>query len=291
MALCLCLSLQGVFGTRVAWGAVAPAPLRAERTDSGALRIYRGDASQPILVQEAKPDFRPFIHPIVSPDGKGILTEDAPGHHLWQHGLYVGLNEVNGVDFWKHDELFHPRPLARPRVSGHHARWSVTTEWRSPARERLLTETQQWHLTDNGTNYLLDLTWTLEAGTDLTFGRFAYGGLFLRMPFRGKGTAVNSGGDSGPAAEGKRARWVAVSMPIEGRDDEATLAILDHPGNPDHPQPWRVDGQLGIAPSRCILGDWKLAKGKRTTSRYRVLISGGKPGVESIESGWREFAR
>jgi hypothetical protein len=266
-------------------------PLRVERTAAGDLRVFREGGTEPILVQHAQPDFRPFIHPIVAPDGKGVLTENAPGHHLWQHGLYVGLNAVNGLDFWKEDRGFHPRPMARPRVSGHRADWVVVTDWQSATRSPVLTETQHWRLTDRGDLYLLDLEWTLRAEGDITFGKFAYGGLFLRMPFRGRGSAINSEGRSGADAEQKRARWVAVTLPIEGRSDDATIAILDHPRNPDHPQPWRVDGQLGIAPSRCILGDWTLAKGRRTTSRYRVFIAGGHAKPEAIEAAWKDFAR
>ena len=47
---------------------------------------------------------------------------------------------------------------------------------------------------------------------------------------------------------------VAVWMPIEGEENGGGIAILDHDQNPEHPVPWRVDGQLGISPSRCIVG-------------------------------------
>ena len=40
---------------------------------------------------------RPYIHPIVSPDGKGILTEYSPGHHKHQTGLYWGFTRINGT--------------------------------------------------------------------------------------------------------------------------------------------------------------------------------------------------
>ena len=49
-------------------------------------------------------------------------------------------------------------------------------------------------------------------------------------------------------AEGKRAMWMDVGMQVEGRDDFAHVAIFDHPQNAEFPQPWRVDGQLGVGP-------------------------------------------
>jgi hypothetical protein len=242
----------------------------------------------------------------MAPDGGGILTENAPSHHPWQHGLYVGLNDVNGAGFWTEglarggksketDGTFHPAPLAPPRLAGCEADWSVECEWRDPSGAPLLAETQQWRLADRGETFTLDLTWSLRGLTDVTFGQYAYGGLFLRMPYRPErgGTVLTSEGLSTAEAEGQRARWVAVSMPIEGREaeGEAGIAIMDHPGNPVHPTPWRVDSQLGICPSRCIAGPWHLDAGETTTSRYRVLAFAGPPNLATIDESWRDFGQ
>lgn len=266
----------------------APA-LRALRTPGNGVAIHRGDAPEPMLVQHARADFRPYIHPIVAPDGRGVLTEDSPGHHRWQHGLYVGMNAVNGLDFWKTDTVFHPRPLAEPEVSGNGARWTVVSQWSDPKGAPVLVESQAWTMTDLGDRYRLDLAWTLTADVDIAFGKHQYGGLFLRMPFRKDAKAQAITGD-GPPKDQMRARWVAVQMDIAGRDDGATIAIMDHPTNPDHPAPWRIDGQLGIAPSRCILGAWKLAKGASATARYRVLVACGRSAAAAIEQEFTAFA-
>jgi len=263
--------------------------------------VFRAGHAEPSLVQSAAPDQRPFIHPIVAPDGRGILTEDAPAHHPWQHGLFVGMNDVNGAGFWLEglreaqraaDGTFHPRPLASPKADGAGARWSVETEWRAPGGAPLLDETQAWRLVDERATLALDMEWTLRARTDLRFGEYAYGGLFLRMPYRREwgGEALNSESQDATGAEGQRARWVAVSMPVEGRPDAAGLAILDHPSNPDHPVPWRVDSQLGICPSRSIAGAWQLAAGEATSSRYRVLAFTGPIQEPWVESQWQAFA-
>ena len=42
-------------------------------------------------------DHRPYLHPIISPDGKGVLTEYSPGHHKHQTGLYWGFTRINGT--------------------------------------------------------------------------------------------------------------------------------------------------------------------------------------------------
>jgi hypothetical protein len=237
---------------------------------------------------------------MAAPDGQGILTEDTPGHHPWQHGLYTGLNDVNGVGFWTEglhpatkdrDGTFHPRPLAPTKMEGNRASWTVETEWRGPNGEKMLLETQQWTVTDEGGIYTLDLLWTLKAQRDLRFGQHSYGGLFLRMPYRRErgGQAVNSEGQVSSEAEGQRARWVAVNMPIEGRGDEAGIVMMDHPDNPEHPVPWRVDGDLGIAPSRCIAGEWALAEGETVRFLHRLFVFCGKMNKDAVEASWKSF--
>lgn len=268
----------------------------------GVFAIFREGEKTPILEQHAKPNTRAYIHPIVAPDGKGILTEDTPSHHPWQHGLYVGLNEVNGIGYWmeglseKHkdtDGTFHPHPITNITTHQNQATWTVISDWHSPNQDLVLTETQAWSLTDHGESYHLDITWSLTANTDLTFGEYAYGGVFLRMPYQQEkgGEALNSEGQTNQDAETKRARWVSVSMPIEGRNTWAGIAMLDHPTNPEHPNPWRVDNQLGIVPSRCISGSWSLAQNETVTNCYRLYIFDDRTNAKEIENQWQKFAQ
>lgn len=266
------------------------------------LAVYRSGQPAPMVVQNARPDERVFVHPLLAPDGEGTLTENEPPHHAWQHGLYVGLNLVNGIGFWTEDKLpghgpdgtFHPRPMRAPVVDENTAAWSVSSEWRDPAGNPLLDETQAWRYEDRGATGVLDLAWTLTARVDVQFGRHAYGGLFLRMPWRAEtgGDVLTSEGAATIAdAAGRAARWVALAMPLPDRTTgPAGGAILDHPSNPVYPSPWRVDGNLGIAPSRCIAGAWRLSKGMATTSRYRVLLYTGKINADLINEVAREFA-
>ncbi len=68
------------------------------------LSVYREGDQKPILIQHADPGFRPYIHPIAAPDGKGVLTEFSPSHHKHQTGLYWGFTNVNGRDYFHHPE-------------------------------------------------------------------------------------------------------------------------------------------------------------------------------------------
>ena len=244
-------------------------------------RVQRADGTV-LLEQHAAADHRAYIHPLMAPDGKGVYTENEPKHHPWQHGLYVGLHAVNGENFWeKENDRFHPESVTKPVVNGNTAKWKVKTRWTKPDGSPVLTETQDWTLTDHGTNYVLDLTWTLSADFgDVTFGKWAYGGLFLRMPYKKANAkrqfAVNSRGQRNRAAEQQPAEWVEVSMPIEGREQNGTIRFEDMPGNVGYPNPWRVDGQLGIAPSHCIRGPWSIPSGKSCVNRYRLTVIGSR---------------
>jgi len=277
-------------------------PVLSAEHSPESLALYRSGLTSALVTQRAAPDHRPYIHPILAPDGVGELTENEPGHHLWQHGLYTGLNDVNGVGFWteglnnskERDGTFHPQPLAPPLVAGSQADWDVVTAWHSPDGKPMLTETQKWLLEDRGDTLALDLEWELRAVTDLRFGKYSYGGLFLRMPWRaatGADLLSSEGAVSPDDAEGKRARWIALAMPIPGRASGAAgIAILDHPSNPEHPAPWRVDDNYGIVPSRCIAGEWRLSRGEATLNRYRVFVYVGGISQETVEAEWRQFA-
>ncbi len=268
--------------------------LRSEH-DLQKFAFYRDGSPLPLLTQVATTDSRPYIHPILAPDGVGEVTENQPGHHLWQHGLYVGLNDINGFGFWTEgltgnvlDGTFHPRPLAAPTVLGKTTSWEVVTDWRAPDGSPLLTETQCWRFTDNGSAFLLDMDWTLTANTDLRFGKYSYGGLFLRMPWRaetGGDILTSEGATSHQGAEAQKARWVALSMPVPRRaTGPVGVAFFDHPNNPEYPNPWRVDGNLGITPSRCIAGEWHLSQGAETLNRYRLFIFQGLIDPAAVEA-------
>jgi hypothetical protein len=67
---------------------------------TGTISILRTDNKTIILTQNAGENFRPYIHPIAAPDGKGVLTEFSPEHHKHQTGLYWGLTSVNGRNYF-----------------------------------------------------------------------------------------------------------------------------------------------------------------------------------------------
>ncbi len=262
---------------------------------SGTISIYRQGEKAPILTQVAGADFRPYLHPIVAPDGKGELTEFSPGHHRHQTGLYWGFTRVNGRDHFHHpgDNYFKRKEIKVLNTTDNSVSWSVAYDLLDAAGKPVLTETKTWTMRDEDQHYVLDLVWSGEGRTDVTIGKYQYGGLFLRMPWkRGmEGFAVNNVGQKNREAEGKRADWVDAGMTVPGRDDMAHILIMDHPDNPGYPLPWRVDGQLGIGPCYARLGDWKIPAGKSVTFRHRILIYTGAQNDDLINHAWGEHIK
>ncbi|MDM4762038.1 PmoA family protein [Galbitalea sp. SE-J8] len=271
--------------------------LRIE-SDEHRVAVHAARAARPILVHTAPADGRPYLHPIEAPDGAGSVTEDRPGHHPWQHGLYIGLNDVNGVGFWSEglapgnaatDGSFASRVLDADEAAGR-ASWSVATDYLDPGGERMFRDRQHWSLRSDDGRLELRLAWTLTADRALAFGRYDYGGLFLRMPFRpgAGGSAIDSEGSAGPA---NRARWVAVTMPLPETGRVARVALLDHPQNLEHPVPWRIDHQLGVGPSPSIAGPWELAAGASREFGYGVVVGGADLTDDEIDARWSAFAK
>lgn len=261
--------------------------------EAGSLSVYRTEERALILSQHARDDTRPYLHPITAPDGNGVLTEYRPEHHPHQTGLYWGLKRVNERDYFMNWQGDYWRKISASVIEkeGQQVKWQTVYELLDENGEATLIETQSWSMQEHEGKYLLDLEWKGEAKTDIKLGEFYVGGLFLRMPWHEgiPGEVINANGQRNQDAEGQRAIWTDVGMQVQGRDDLAHIAIFDHPDNSAFPIAWRVDGELGVGPSRQILGDWKINKGESEVIRYRLLVYTGAFNPEEITRAWTEF--
>lgn len=256
--------------------------------------IYRKDGDEPLLVQNAKPDFRPYIHPIAAPDGKGILTEYSPGHHKHQTGLYWGFTRVNGRDYFHNPGEGYWRKVAVHAITdeGEEVQWQTVYELLDEQGTPSMLETQTWTMRESEGRYYLELEWKGEAKTDITIGMYDYGGLFLRMPWKKdiKGEVVNAARQKNEKAEGQPAMWVNVAMQVDGRDDMANITIFEHPENRGYPNKWRVDGQLGVGPSYTRDDDWNIPAGKTETIRHQLVVHSGSINDLEINEWWGDFS-
>ncbi|TDB68218.1 PVC-type heme-binding CxxCH protein [Arundinibacter roseus] len=262
-------------------------------TATGKLEIFRAGEKTPMLTQIAKADFRPYLHPIVAPDGKGILTEYSPGHHKHQTGLYWGYTRVNGRDYFHNPQGDYWRRVSLTVLEekGTEVKWQTVYDLLDAEGKAVLTETQTWSMLEKDGKYFLDLEWNGEARVDVTIGKYDYGGLFLRMPWKPgiKGEVMNAARQRNEKAEGQRAMWADVGMQVEGRDDLVHIAIFDHPTNKGYPQHWRVDGQLGLGPVRQRLTDLSIPKGSMDLVRHQLVVYTGELNDVEMTKTWGNY--
>jgi putative membrane-bound dehydrogenase-like protein len=261
---------------------------------AGTIAVFRPGETTPVVTQNAPPDARPYLHPIAAPDGKGVLTEYSPAHHKHQTGLYWGFTRVNGRDYFHNPTGgFWRRSSATVlEASGPEVRWQVVYDLLDESGKAVLTETQRWAMRETKGRFDLDLTWRGEARTDVTIGKYDYGGLFLRMPWREgmTGEVVNAARQRNERAEGQRAMWIDVGLQVEGRDNLAHIAIFDHPDNTGYPQPWRVDAQLGVGAARSRTGDWTIKQGETEVIRHRLVAYTGALNDVELTAAWTDFS-
>ncbi|MGI9205326.1 MAG: PVC-type heme-binding CxxCH protein [Woeseiaceae bacterium] len=282
----------------------APAAMSAELVvqqdkDAGTISVLRSGESEAILTQNAREDFRPYLHPIVSPDGKGVLTEHQPRHHPHQTGLYWGFKNVNERDYFHNPEGTHWQRVSATVLNAKTTEAYPDVEWRvvydllDDSGNAVMRETQTWKMREEAGEYVVDLIWNGEALTDVTIGREDYSGLFLRMPWKSgdNAEANNSMRDVNSRAEGKRAVWLDVGIQVDGRDDQAHIAIFDHPENKNFPQPWRVDGQFGVGPASSRLGDWNIPKGSTAVFKHQLRVYTERFNDVELTADWSAYGQ
>ena len=263
------------------------------RQDDESISVFRKNTAQPLLTQNAKDDFRPYIHPIIAPDGKGMVTEYSPGHHKHQTGLYWGFTQVNGRDFFHNPGGSHWKKISSSILDkeGATVRWQTVYQLLDEDGADILKETQVWSMREDNGRYFLDLEWEGEAMADVTIGQYEYGGLFLRMPWKEgiKGEAVNAARQKNSQAEGHPAMWLNVGMQVEDRDDFVNVTIFDHPENHGYPQKWRVDGQLGVGPAYTRDGDRLIEKGEIETIKHMLVVQTGPFSDVETNEAWSAY--
>lgn len=234
-----------------------------------------------LLTYVIDPNLRPFFHPVRDPAGEIVLTEDRPADHPWQHGIFAGLHEVNGLDFWTEK--------AGPKIGSQHfvklldlqattdrVSWRALSQWKDPAGVTVLDEEQAVvvYAPESSQFYRIDLDWTLRAhDKSVDIGKYDFGGLSVRMPFDPRHIHLNSNGERDAATGNKSATWCDVSRPFG--EKIYGIAVLDHPKNLGYPSMWRVDGQGMINPSPSLRGDWRVEESRARTFRYRLVVHQG----------------
>jgi len=266
-----------------------------EDARAGTISVFRSGGRQPILTQNARPDTRPYIHPIVAPDGRSVLTDQA--------GLFWGFTNLNGRDYFHNSQGGYWRrgSATVTQASGDQVRWETVYELLDAAGQSTLTATERWAMRQANGAFVLSLEWRGQAQTDVTIGGANSSGepnpsnnagVFLRLPWRNgrTGAIVNAARQRDERAAGQRAMWIDVALPGENTSARAHVAIFDYPDNAGHPQAWQIDRQAGIGAAPSPSGTWAIKKGDTEIVRYQFLIYNGALDDVRMDSAWAEYS-
>ena len=283
--------------------------------------------------------FTEFIHagashvyywPLIGPGGVKMTRSwpmadlpeedhDHPHHRsLWYaHGL------VNGVDFWSEAASHGTKPPPLPLGRIEHDK---ILEAKGGAASGVVRSSQKWIAPDGSvpvtsvqtlrvfagpeSERVFDFEIALTAGAkDAVFGDTKEGtaairiaeSMRLKQPKNapGAGHIINSEGDTEEKVCGRRAKWVDMSGPIDGK--VFGIAFMDHPSNPRHPTRWHArDYGLFAANPFCEAemekgqpkgaGDFTLKAGETVAFRYRVFIHEGNAGAAKVAERYAGFA-
>ncbi len=265
---------------------------------------------------------RPCFWPVHGP-GQVTMTRPYPMQHenlpakvATDHphhtSIWVAHGDVNKVDNWsisskagwqvhKSFSLLTDGPVV--------GIIRETLDWTDADKKPNLAETRTvrvYNLPDTGRVMDIELTFKATCGK-VTFGDTKEGGplaMRTRPEFRSdkrgdKGVVINSQGNQGGAAWGKKARWVDCSGMVAGK--RYGLAMFDAPGNLRHPQTWhaRTYGLCAINPfglhhfnkTKGHEGDWTIEAGQSATMRYRIYFHAGDAKAAGVEARWNDYAK
>lgn len=246
--------------------------------------------------------------------------EGEPTDHPHHIGLWFNYENVNGLDFWNNSYAI---PQGKKQLYGWIKTDSVTeiksgtkgvlayhANWTNQRNEVLLEETTRYEFSGMGHERCIDRITVLKADTEVTFNDAKDGLLGLRLAHElqipttqtkkftddkgnvtevkggidkiANGNYITSEGKVGDSAWSTRGVWCKVYGKMG--NDSVSIAIIDHPGNPNYPTFWHARGYglfaanpLGekIFTNGKSVKNLKLAKGKSVVFCYRVIVQDG----------------
>jgi hypothetical protein len=255
-------------------------------------------------------------------------------HHV---GLWFNHGDVNGLDFWnnsydipaerapKMGTILHKR-VVEAKSGADRGELAVEMDWVNSEGAALLRETTRFIFSGSGDARTVDRITTLTAlDRQVVFRDNKEGSLGLRVRREleqpaekpeqftdadGKvskvpvldntgvtGLYTSSEGLKGDKVWGTPGRWCMLAGKVGA--EPVTIAMLDHPSNPNAPTYWHargyglfsanVFGRKVFDPKQAEL-TLTLEPGKSTTFRHRVLILGTAATPEAIEREFKTFA-
>lgn len=243
----------------------------------GQLQVKIGDAD--FATYNYSTDYRkPFFLPVQSADGTILtrsLNDPEDNDHPHHKGVWVAVDEVNGVKYWVEQGRIVTRDLKVVTPKGNPAVFEVTNDWLDKGTdEPVIAEHTRISIHANGLmSYAI--RFAAEHG-DVEFGDTKEGLLGYRMPTwmkeKNTGKVVSSDGSEGTVnCWGRPFAWIDYSGVIDGNTFGVTL--MDHPDNL-RPSRYHVRnyGLFSISP----FGERAYTKGRENAEPKHVHLKQGE---------------
>lgn len=284
--------------------------------DGAAIRLTLD--GQPFAMYHLRSDApRPFFDRVLGP-GSVAVTRTLPvderypdsADHPHHRGIWGGHRAVNGSDFWTefdgHARVEHQR-FEEIRRLPDRLRVRHRLDWLDTSGAPVLLEDRviELHGVQSDESRMLDLTTTLTAAHGpVTLGDTKEAGLVAvrvapSMEERHGGRIENATGAIGEAeCWGRPAVWCDYSGNVDRH--WVGVALMDHPSNLRHPNPWHVRdyglmaanpfGYEDFCPGGGKDGALRLGAGEAVIFRYRLLLHWGDASAGHVAQRYAEFA-
>ena len=252
---------------------------------------------------------------------RGFPLAPRPGErvdHPHHAGIWFNYGNVNGFDFWNNSDAI--KPADREKMGTIHQQKIVSTKsgrdsgelvvdsiWTTGKGQDILEQKTRYIFSRQKDERIIDQVTTLHALDRVVFNDDKEGLLGIRVarwlespdekggtftdangrptevPASGAsgatGVYLTSEGKQGDQAWGTRGRWCALTGNTEGHT--VTIAIFDHPGNPNYPTYWHARGYglfaanpLGqhIFDPKAPPFNYTVEKSQNLTFTYRILL-------------------
>ena len=247
-------------------------------------------------------------------DPRGSERVDHP-HHV---GVWLNYEDVNGNDYWNNSNAVDHAKRAYGTIKhtgitsmkgGKKGELVVTADWIDKDGKLTLKEVTTYTFSGKGDTRMVDRSTTLTAVNgevsmpDIKDGMYAIrvarelelpsnkpeiftdaSGIATKVPVMNNtgitGNYRNSNGIEGENVWAKRAIWCNLTGKI--KDEDISVAIIDHPKNVGYPAYWHARGyglfavnplgQKAFSNGKDVL-NFKLQKGESTTFRYRLVVA------------------
>jgi hypothetical protein len=238
-------------------------------------------------------------------------------HHI---GLWFNYENLNGLDFWNNSYAIPAAKKSKygwirtdkilEAQSGNTGIIAYHANWTNQANDVILEETTRFEFSGNANQRVIDRITTLKANVEAKFNDAKDGMLGLRLAHElqmqskedqkftddkgivtvvkggtdnlSNGNYITSEGKTGDAAWSTRGVWCKVYGKMGA--DSVSIAIIDHPKNPNYPTFWHARGYglfaanpLGekIFTKGKSAKNLTLKKGESVTFKYRIVINNG----------------